>query len=129
MAITIGIYRHQYYLHGDVAKYCQESSITSELRSKWFQQILEAVVFFIDDNSDLRLGDFNSSQCPGHISPHCLPQDYELPNTETSDIFALESTLYEQVAGKAPYSELSRPKSDDLDIIKSSNLKTTYGRS
>ena len=55
--------------------------LTFELRSKWSQQILEAVVIihshsvihpdlalrrlFIDDNLDLRLGDFNSSQCPG----------------------------------------------------------------
>ncbi|KAJ5972407.1 uncharacterized protein N7479_002325 [Penicillium vulpinum] len=130
----------KYYPYGDLVKYCQENSISPELRSKWYQQILEAVIvihsygiihsdlalrqFFIDDNLDLRLGDFNSSQCPGHISlgyekaSHCLPRDYELPNTEISDIFALGSTLYELVAGEAPYSELSGPKSEDPDIIK-----------
>ncbi|CAG8908882.1 unnamed protein product [Penicillium egyptiacum] len=79
--------------------------------------------FFIDDNFDLRLSDFNSSQCPGHIAlgyekaSHCLPQDYALLNTEASDIFALGSTLSELVTGEAPYSELYGPKSDDPDII------------
>jgi serine/threonine protein kinase len=130
----------KYYRNGDLANYCQKNSITAELQSKWFQQILEAVVvihshgiihsdlalrqFFLDDELNLRLGDFNSSQYPGHLAlgyekaSHCLPRDYDLPNTEVSDIFALGSTLYELVAGKAPYSELAGPKSDDPDVIK-----------
>lgn len=61
----------KFYRHGDLTSYCQKNSITSELQSKWFQQILEAVVnihsfgvihsdlalrqFFIGDNLDLRL--------------------------------------------------------------------------
>lgn len=130
----------KYYQHGDLASYCQKNSITSELQSRWFQQILEAVVachsfgvihsdlalrqFFVDDNFNLRLGDFNSSQCVGYPAlgyekaSHCLPRDYELPNTVTSDIFALGSTLYELITGKAPYSELNERKSDDPDCIK-----------
>ncbi|KAJ5255013.1 kinase-like protein [Penicillium chrysogenum] len=130
----------KFYRHGDLTSYCQKNSITSELQSKWFQQILEAVVvihsfsvihsdlairqFFVDDNLDLRLGDFNSSQCAGHPAlgyekaSHCLPRDYELPNTESTDIFALGSTLYELVAGKAPYSELNVAESDDPKSIK-----------
>lgn len=114
--------------------------ITPELRSKWCQQLLEAIVFihshgvihsdlalrqfFIDENFDLRLGDFNSSQCPGHVAlgyekaSHCLPRDYDFPNTEASDIFALGSTLFKLVIGEALYSELYGPKSDDPDIIK-----------
>ena len=85
--------------------------------------------FFLDDDFNLRLGDFNSSQCPGYLSlgyekaSHCLPRDYDLPNTETSDIFALGSTLYELVACKAPYSELAGPKSDDPDVIKAQILR------
>ncbi|CAG8007858.1 unnamed protein product [Penicillium salamii] len=130
----------KYYRHSDLANFCQKNTITAELQSKWFQQMLEAVVvihsygvihsdlalrqFFLDDELNLRLGDFNSSQCPGHIAlgyekaSHCLPRDYDLPNTEASDIFALGSTLYELVAGKAPYGELAGPKSDDPDVVK-----------
>ncbi|RJE19042.1 STYKc [Aspergillus sclerotialis] len=132
----------KYYPHGDLASYCQKNKITPELRSRWFQQIIEAIIvihdhgvvhsdlalrqFFVDDNLDLRLGDFNSSQYADHPAlgyekaTHCLPRDYELPNTESSDIFALGSTLYELVAGRAPYSELSSigPESNDPDSIK-----------
>ncbi|KAJ5252593.1 hypothetical protein N7489_003003 [Penicillium chrysogenum] len=62
--------------------------------------------FFIDDDFDLPLCDFNSSQCPGHVAlgyekaSHCLPRDYALPSTEASDIFALGSTFYDLVSGK-----------------------------
>lgn len=132
----------EYYHHGDLIEYRQKNTITPEMRSKWFQQILEAVVvihhhgiihsdlalrqFFVDDNLDLRLGDFNSSQYPDHPAlgyekaSHCLPRDYYLPNTEASDIFALGSTLYELVAGKAPYQEVNPfdSQSRDLEILK-----------
>ncbi|KAJ5660904.1 uncharacterized protein N7484_000276 [Penicillium longicatenatum] len=130
----------KYYPHGDLAAYNQRNSITSELQSKWFQQIIEAIVvihsldiihsdlalrqFFVDDNLDLRLGDFNFAQCPRHPAlgyekaSHCLPRDYDLPNTEISDIFAMGSTLYELVTGKAPYSELNVLESNDPGAIK-----------
>ncbi|RAK99761.1 uncharacterized protein BO80DRAFT_456184 [Aspergillus ibericus CBS 121593] len=61
--------------------------------------------FFVDDDFNVRLGDFNSSQYPGHPAlgyekaSHCLPRDYEMPNTILSDIFALGSTLYEFTTG------------------------------
>ncbi|PLB49653.1 kinase-like protein [Aspergillus steynii IBT 23096] len=135
----------KYYRHGDLANYCQKHTITAELRSRWFQQILEAIVvihshgvirsdlalrqFFLDDKLNVRLGDFNSSQLPGHPAlgyekaSHCLPRDYHLPNTEASDIFALGSTLYELVAGRSPYSELVGPMSDDPDVIEAQMLR------
>ena len=130
----------QYYPHGDLTTFCQKYGTTPGLRSKWFRQIIEAIIvihtfgvihsdlalrqFFVDENFDLRLGDFNSSQCPGYPAlgyekaSHCLPRDYELPNTEASDIFALGSTLYELVVGAAPYSELNPAESDDPEAIK-----------
>jgi serine/threonine protein kinase len=135
----------KYYRHGDLANYCQKNTVAAELQSKWSRQILEAIVvihshgiihsdlalrqFFLDDEFNIRLGDFNSSQCQGHLAlgyekaSHCLPRDYDLPNTETSDLFALGSTLYELVACKAPYSELAGPKSDDPDVIKARILR------
>ena len=131
----------KYYPLGDVASFRREREISPELQEKWFEQLIEAIVaihrhciihsdldlrqFFVDDDYNIRLGDFNSSQYPGHPSlgyekaTHCLPRDYDLPNTTLSDLFALGSTLYELVTGKAPYSELypTEPK----DIIQSSD--------
>ncbi|KAE8348029.1 kinase-like protein [Aspergillus coremiiformis] len=146
--LSIGRFDHvdiKYYPHGDLANYCQNNNIATELRSKWFQQILEAIVvihshdvihsdlalrqFFLDDELNVRLGDFNSAQYPDHLSlgyekaSHCLPRDYNLPNSKASDIFALGSTLYELVAGMAPYSDLTGPKSDDPDVIKAQILR------
>ncbi|WEW60079.1 serine/threonine protein kinase [Emydomyces testavorans] len=128
----------KYYPYGDLAAYTQNNKdkITPDLQSKWFQQIIEAVVkihehdvvhsdlalrqFFLDDDLNVRLGDFNSSQYPGHVAlgyekaSHCLPRDYDSPNTVMSDLFALGSTLYELVAGKAPYSELYPVEPEDV---------------
>lgn len=120
----------RYYSNGDLAAFVSNraNNLDRDLRRKWFRQIIEAVnlihehniihsdlalrQFFLDDNLDARLGDFNSAQCPGHSAlgyekaSHCLPRDYEAPNSVASDLFALGSTLYELSAGKAPYSEL-----------------------
>ncbi|KZF20454.1 kinase-like protein [Xylona heveae TC161] len=120
----------QYYPNGDLAARVldEEKELPEKLRRKWFQQIIEAIVkihehdvihsdlalrqLFLDDNMDVRLGDFNLSQYPGHIAlgyekvSHCLPRNYEDPNSIHSDLFALGSTLYELVARKAPYNEL-----------------------
>jgi serine/threonine protein kinase len=128
----------KYYPNGDLVAYLQNNGdkITPGLRSKWFQQIIEGVVeihrhdiihsdlalrqFFLDDDLNVRLGDFNSSQFPGQPGlgyekpSHCLPRDYEGLNTIMSDLFALGSTLYELVAGKAPYSELYPIEPDDV---------------
>ncbi|KAL4800900.1 kinase-like domain-containing protein [Aspergillus venezuelensis] len=112
--------------------------------AKWFRQIIEAVVvihsrgvihsdlalrqFFVDDDLNLRLGDFNASQYPDHPAlgyekaSHCLPRDYTTPNTEKTDIFAMGSTLYELVVGKEPCTELwtsdPEPGPRDYDAIR-----------
>ncbi len=126
----------KYYPNGDLVAYFQKnnSSITSSLQLKWFQQIIEAVdkihehgvihsdlamrQFFVDDDLNARLGDFNSSQYPGQAAlgyekaSHCLPRDYEESNTVISDLFALGSTLYELITGKALHSELYSVESE-----------------
>lgn len=131
----------KYYAHGDLASFCREGKLTAVLREKWFVQLIEAIEvihrygiihsdlalrqYFVDDELNIRLGDFNSSQYPDHLAlgyekaTHCLPRDYELPNTTQSDLFALGSTLYELVTGNNPYSNLYpvEPK----DIIQSSD--------
>ncbi|KAJ5699723.1 hypothetical protein N7536_002736 [Penicillium majusculum] len=126
-------------------------SITSELQSKWFKQILEAVVVihsFGVIHSDLalrqffvHLGDFGSSQSPGYPAldyektSHCLPRDYELPNTESSDILLWGLPFYKLVAGKAPFidnirSSILRLKNDirgsTFPIFQIINMKISY---
>ncbi|KAJ5179815.1 PQ loop repeat protein [Penicillium capsulatum] len=117
----------EYYPHGDLFAFCQGHKVSAELQSRKFQQIIEAVAvvqykvihsdlalrqFFIDDEFNLHLGDFNSSRYPGHPAPgyekatHCLPRGYEQPNSIISDLFAMGSTLFELVTGHVPFAEL-----------------------
>ena len=140
----------KYYPNGDLASYLQKNkgSIESGLRSKWFEQIIEAVdtihkhgvihsdlalrQFLLDDDLNVRLGDFNASQYPGYSAlgyekaPYCLPRDYGAPNTITSDLFALGSTLYELMVGKAPYDELYPIEPDA--VLRDNNQSTVWAR-
>lgn len=108
-----------------------QSSITSGFRSRIGRQMIEAVQYIhrrgvihsdlalrqylLDDKYDARLSDFASSSYGQHQAlgmenaSHYLPRDPEEPNTIQSDIFALGSTLYELMEGRAPYGE----KTDD----------------
>lgn len=119
-----------YYSNGDLAVFISNwaNNLDRDLWRKWFWQIIEAVnlihehniiyldlalrQFFLDDNLDICLGDFNSAQCPGYLAlgyekaSHCLLRDYEALNSVASDLFALGSTLYELSVGKVLYSEL-----------------------
>ncbi|CAG8009293.1 unnamed protein product [Penicillium nalgiovense] len=110
----------KYYPKGDLSEFCQKNEVSAELQSKWFRQVIEAVEFFVDDELNIRLGDFNSSQylehpALGHVkATHCLPRDYAQPNTILSDLFALGSTLFELVTGKAPYAELYPAEFQDV---------------
>lgn len=126
----------KYYTRGGVLEFCEKNEVSAELKSKWFHQIIEAIAvihsfdvihsdlalrqFFIDNELNIRLGDFGASQYPDHPAlgyekaTHCLPRDYALPNTVSSDLFALGSTLYELLTGKIPYSELYPEKEKDM---------------
>ncbi|KAJ5708645.1 hypothetical protein N7488_008446 [Penicillium malachiteum] len=81
----------------------------------------------IDDEDNAPLSDFNASQYPDNLAlgyekaTHCLPRGYEAPNTVSSDLFALGSTLYEPVTGHVPYEELyanvrEGPTADDDEL-------------
>lgn len=51
----------KYYPHGDLASYCQKNKITPELRSRWFRQIIEAIIVIHNHgviHSDLALRKF-----------------------------------------------------------------------
>jgi serine/threonine protein kinase len=126
----------KYYPKGDLSEFCQKNEVSAELQSKWFRQLIEAVEvihrygvihsdlalrqFFVDDELNIRLGDFNSSRYPENPAvgyekaTHCLPRDYAQPNTVLSDLFALGSTLFELVTGKAPYAELYPAEFQDI---------------
>lgn len=118
----------KYYPQGDLRAYRNKHELSPELQAKWFQQILEAVIeihehhiihadlalkqFFIDDDFNIRLGDFGASAYPGHPAlgcekaSHFLPREYEAPCSVETDLFAPGSTLYELVAGCELYEDL-----------------------
>jgi hypothetical protein len=45
---------------------------------------------------------------------HFMPRDHALDNTVESDLFALRSTLYELITGKAPYEDRSHESVENL---------------
>ena len=118
----------KYYPKGELDSYLRENAIEPSQKVKWFEQIIQGVEFvhgcgvihsdlalrqyFVDEDLNVRLADFNASQYLDQRAlgyekaTHCLPRDYEEPNTIRSDLFALGSTLYELSAGKDPYSEI-----------------------
>lgn len=126
----------QYYPNGDLTSYLHEnkSAAKPSQKTKWFEQIIQGVSFihergvihsdlalrqfFVDENLNVRLADFNASQYLDQMAlgyekaTHCLPRDCEEPNTIRSDLFALGSTLYELSAGKIPYSNMYPVESD-----------------
>ncbi|KAL4947376.1 hypothetical protein BDW69DRAFT_199708 [Aspergillus filifer] len=104
----------RYYQNGDHTGYRKEKGLNPEFQSKLFRQIIEAVVAIH------RHGWSDHPALGYEKASHCLPRDYDLPNTEMSDIFAMGSTLYELVVGKAPYAELwaSDPEPRDPDGIR-----------
>ncbi|KAJ5622617.1 hypothetical protein N7528_005849 [Penicillium herquei] len=135
-----GVIDLKYYPKGDLAELVKKGKPTDELIHK---QIIEGIAvihhlgiihsdlklgqILIDDEDNARLSDFNASQYPDNLAlgyekaTHCLPRDYETPNTISSDLFALGSTLYELVTGHVPYEELyanvrERPTANDDEL-------------
>jgi serine/threonine protein kinase len=118
-----------YYANGTLLDYIKKNGEDTlnvrQRRWQWGRQIIEAIVlihkhnvihsdlalrqYLLDDHLDARLSDFGASAFPGHNAfgfentSHCLPRDFNQPNTVQSDLFALGSTLYELGTGKDPY--------------------------
>jgi serine/threonine protein kinase len=123
----------RYYKNGNLSEYLKRNGENihnpCQMRWRWGQQIVEAVVlihkygvihsdlalrqYLLDDQLDARLSDFGASAFLGHDAvglenaSHCLPRDYDQPNTVLSDLFALGSTLHELATDQAPYCNLS----------------------
>ncbi|KAJ5933551.1 hypothetical protein N7454_005880 [Penicillium verhagenii] len=98
----------KYYPKGDVSEFCQKNEVSAELQSNWFRQIIEAVEVIH------RYGYPEHPALGYEKATHCLPRDYVQPNTVLSDLFALGSTLFELVTGKAPYAELYPAEFQDI---------------
>ena len=100
---------------------------TLTIRLRWTQQLAESLKFvhskgvlhgdiccnnaFLDENLDLKLGDFGGSSIDGCPAILCYEMSHRHP--ELSDIspkgefFALGSTIYENMTGSAPYAQTS----------------------
>ena len=93
---------------------------------RWVRQAVESIAFihskeilhadiccnnfFLDDNLDIKLGDFAGSSIDGcrslvfYQTSHAHP---EIKLSATSELFALGSTMYEIITGVPPYSDLA----------------------
>ncbi|KAF1352745.1 kinase-like protein [Lizonia empirigonia] len=95
------------------------------LKLRWVQQLVDAVRFihsrgvfhgdmscnnvFLDDNFDVKLGDFAGSAIDDLPPLVCYETSHELPGKDIStetELFALGSTIYEVMTGSKPYEDL-----------------------
>ncbi|KAH0559428.1 hypothetical protein GP486_004062 [Trichoglossum hirsutum] len=121
-------------------------------RLRWSRQLAESLRFvhskgvlhgdiccnnvFLDENLDLRLGDFGGSSIDGRPAVLCYEASHRHPDISLkgnislkSEFFALGSTIYEIMTGSAPYAQASSksikdfyargvfPKLDHLDAF------------
>ena len=110
-----------------------DAYIEPSVRKHWARQILESAEYihnmgvrhsdfrleqwYLDDGLDVKLSDFNASGYDSNLelalegseamaaesATHFLPRDIAKDSTIKSDLFALGSTLFELVTGRAPY--------------------------
>ncbi|MCJ1412022.1 hypothetical protein MMC19_006114 [Ptychographa xylographoides] len=103
----------------------RQKHIPLPLRLRWVEQLFEAVRFihsknvfhgdiscnntFLDENLDVRLGDFAGSAIDNLPPLICYETSHELPGEDISartELFALGSTIYEVMTGSKPYKDL-----------------------
>lgn len=123
--------KFQFAQNQDVRRYMSlhgSNLIPLQLRQKWVNQAAQAVSFvhsrgiihcdihpnnfLLDDQLDLRLGDFSGSLF-GKLDGQAMestrfffPRDPLTTPTERTDLFALASTLYYFMCGQEPYEDL-----------------------
>lgn len=65
---------------------------------------------FLDDDLNVKVGDFAGSAIDDHPPLVCYETSHELPGEDIStrtELFALGSTTYEVMTGSKPYQDLS----------------------
>lgn len=85
---------------------------------------------FLDDNLNVKLGDFAGSAIDEHPPLVCYETSHELPDEDEisakTELFALGSTVYEMMTGVKPYKDLpeheisaafSEGRYPDLEIV------------
>ncbi|KAM3422004.1 hypothetical protein BST61_g2380 [Cercospora zeina] len=101
------------------------TAVVARLELRWVEQLFDAVQFihsrnvlhgdiscnniFLDDNLDVKLGDFAGSAIDDQPPLVCYETSHELPGEDIStmtELFALGSTVYEIMTGIKPYKEL-----------------------
>ncbi|KAF2022141.1 kinase-like protein [Aaosphaeria arxii CBS 175.79] len=103
----------------------RSKQVPLSIRLRWDKQLFDAVRFihsrnvlhgdiscnnvFLNDNLDVKLGNFAGSAIDDLPSLVCYETSHELPNKDIStktELFALGSTLYEIMTGSKPYKDL-----------------------
>jgi serine/threonine protein kinase len=134
----------EYYPNGNLKNFIEKYRPYIEVRKRWARQIVESAEYIhtmsvrhsdfrleqwlLDETLNARLSDFNASGYDRNVeiglegskaigaenANHFMPRDHALDNTVESDLFALGSTLYELITGKAPYEGRSPESVENL---------------
>lgn len=134
----------KYYSNGNLKSFVEKHKPHIESRKRWARQIVESAEYIhtmgvrhsdfrleqwlLDETLNARLSDFNASGYDRNVeiglegsealgaetASHFMPRDPAHDNTVESDLFALGSTLYELVTGKAPYEGRSPESVENL---------------
>jgi serine/threonine protein kinase len=103
----------------------QKNEVPLSLRLRWINELFDAVCFihsrsvlhgdiscnnvFLDENLNVKLGDFAGSAIDSLPALVCYETSHELPGEDIStrtELFALGSTAYEILTGSKPYKDL-----------------------
>ncbi|KAF2757908.1 spindle assembly checkpoint kinase [Pseudovirgaria hyperparasitica] len=105
--------------------FTKQKQVPLSVKIRWVEQLFDAVRFihsrgvlhgdiscnnvFLNDNLDVKLGDFAGSSIDDLPPLICYETTHELPDEDIStrtELFALGSTVYEIMTGSKPYRDL-----------------------